>query len=198
MRVFVIVAVAVTAGCGPGDRGATAITGRLHATLPSIAVVGEPVDLVVVPLTEIGVPDPEWRGRLEVEATDPDLRSPAPFRASGVGSLVMEGVRFATPGLHRVTVRSDSFTSRIWTCVMSRLSGSIQMRAHSILDEPLTGWRRHGVRNLAASISLPVWASNAAFADPAIGGGAKSALALRWTLSIIFYPHGRPGDRPGG
>ncbi len=51
-----------------------------------------------------------------------------------------------------------------------------------------------GYRNVGAAVSLPLWASNAAFADQPAGDGPKQPLALRWTLSVIFYPYGRPGS----
>jgi len=51
-----------------------------------------------------------------------------------------------------------------------------------------------GFRNLAVAVSLPLWASNPSFADKPVGDGIKNAFALRWTLSVMFYPYGRPGD----
>ena len=51
-----------------------------------------------------------------------------------------------------------------------------------------------GHRNIALAISTPLWASNAAFADGPAGDGAKTAFAVRWTLSIFFFPYGRPGE----
>jgi hypothetical protein len=107
LRTF-IVAAALTLGCGDGRSGGDVPRGRLHAVLPSIAIVGEPVDLIVSPLTDIGTPNQAWSSRLEIDATDRALGFPAPFRPTGQGSLVMEGVSFATPGLHRITVKSDS------------------------------------------------------------------------------------------
>jgi hypothetical protein len=64
-----------------------------------------------------------------------------------------------------------------------------------------TAWRADagfafagGFRNIGVAVSLPLWASNPSFADPPEGDGIKSAFALRWALSIMFYPHGRPGN----
>jgi hypothetical protein len=50
-----------------------------------------------------------------------------------------------------------------------------------------------GFRKVAVMISLPLWASEPAFANPPIGGGEKKAIALRGTLAIIFFTLGRPG-----
>jgi hypothetical protein len=51
-----------------------------------------------------------------------------------------------------------------------------------------------GYDKLAVTLSLPLWASEPAFAGEPISGGAKKAFALRWALSVAFYPHGRPGE----
>lgn len=50
-----------------------------------------------------------------------------------------------------------------------------------------------GFRNVAAMISLPLWASNAAFANAPTGDGPKKNFAMRWTLTVMFYPYGRAG-----
>jgi hypothetical protein len=50
-----------------------------------------------------------------------------------------------------------------------------------------------GYRRVAATISLPLWASEPAFANEPFGGGAKRAFAVRWTLTLHFFPNGRPG-----
>jgi hypothetical protein len=50
-----------------------------------------------------------------------------------------------------------------------------------------------GYRDVAVQISSPFWASEAAFANGPVGDGEKQAFAARWTLSILFYPQGRPG-----
>ncbi len=49
-----------------------------------------------------------------------------------------------------------------------------------------------GYRNVALAFAFPLWASEPAFANEPIGSGKKKALALRWTLTISFFPHGRP------
>ncbi|KPK75945.1 MAG: hypothetical protein AMS25_17880 [Gemmatimonas sp. SM23_52] len=51
-----------------------------------------------------------------------------------------------------------------------------------------------GYDKLAVTISLPLWASDPAFAGEPISGGDKKALALRWALSISFFPQGRARD----
>ncbi|KPK82131.1 MAG: hypothetical protein AMS25_03580 [Gemmatimonas sp. SM23_52] len=51
-----------------------------------------------------------------------------------------------------------------------------------------------GYDKLAVTISLPLWASEPAFAGEPIGGGDKKAVALRWALSITFFPQGRTGQ----
>ncbi len=45
-----------------------------------------------------------------------------------------------------------------------------------------------GYRQLAVTLSFPLWASEPAFATPPIGGGgdSRSAFALRWNLSVLF------------
>lgn len=49
-----------------------------------------------------------------------------------------------------------------------------------------------GFRNLAVQVSSPFWASEPAFASGPIGDGEKKAFAARWTLSVLFFPQGRP------
>jgi hypothetical protein len=49
-----------------------------------------------------------------------------------------------------------------------------------------------GYRNIALAFAFPLWASEPAFANEPISGGEKKAFALRWTLTISFFPHGRP------
>ena len=49
-----------------------------------------------------------------------------------------------------------------------------------------------GFRNIGVEISVPFWASEPAFANEPIGDGEKKAFAARWTLSISFFPQGRP------
>jgi hypothetical protein len=51
-----------------------------------------------------------------------------------------------------------------------------------------------GYRRVAVTVSLPLYASEPAFASEPIGGGQKSAFALRGTLTIQFFPFGRPGS----
>ncbi|MEZ5063257.1 MAG: CehA/McbA family metallohydrolase [bacterium] len=77
----------------------------LHAVVPSVALAGEPVKLTVAPLTDLGTPDLEWRGTLEIESTDGALVSFGPF-APHQGAFARDIV-FRTPGFQRVTVRSD-------------------------------------------------------------------------------------------
>jgi hypothetical protein len=104
----ILLALPTISGCAGRDAEPPNPTRRLHAVLPSTAVVGEPVDLFVAPLTDLGIPSLDWTGRLRIEATDPELATPSPFRGDGQGALVMPGVAFGTPGVHRVTVTSDS------------------------------------------------------------------------------------------
>ncbi len=49
-----------------------------------------------------------------------------------------------------------------------------------------------GFRKIAVDVSFPFWASEPAFANEPIGDGEKKAFAPRWTLSISFFPLGRP------
>jgi hypothetical protein len=51
-----------------------------------------------------------------------------------------------------------------------------------------------GYGNLAVMVSLPAWASAPDFANEPIGGGEKKAFALRGSLSVLYYPLGRPGS----
>jgi hypothetical protein len=48
-----------------------------------------------------------------------------------------------------------------------------------------------GYRKVAVTISLPVWASEPAFANEPVRGGEKRSFALRGALSIHFFPVGR-------
>jgi hypothetical protein len=50
-----------------------------------------------------------------------------------------------------------------------------------------------GYRLVAVTLSLPLWASQPAFAGESIFGGKKSAFGLRWALSVTFFPRGHPG-----
>jgi hypothetical protein len=50
-----------------------------------------------------------------------------------------------------------------------------------------------GYRLAAVTLSLPVWASQPAFAGEPITGGDKNAFSLRWALSVTFYAKGDPG-----
>ncbi len=50
-----------------------------------------------------------------------------------------------------------------------------------------------GYRNLAVTVSFPVWASEPDFADAPLTDGDRNSFALRGTLTIVFYPLGRPG-----
>ncbi len=50
-----------------------------------------------------------------------------------------------------------------------------------------------GYRRVAVTISLPLWASQPAFASESLLAEEKSAFAFRWALSIVFQPSGRPG-----
>lgn len=52
-----------------------------------------------------------------------------------------------------------------------------------------------GYRKVAIAVALPLWASEPAFADEPAGGGQKKAFAVRWTLTVLFYPQGRPEVR---
>lgn len=49
-----------------------------------------------------------------------------------------------------------------------------------------------GFRNVAVTISLPLWASQPAFARESILDDERSAFGFRWTLSFAFFPMGRP------
>lgn len=79
---------------------------RLYAVLPSILTVGEPAELAVVPLTDIGTPNPTWRGPLTAESSSPSFQRPNTFEPDGAGALVLKPVTFFTPGVHRVVVKS--------------------------------------------------------------------------------------------
>ena len=48
-------------------------------------------------------------------------------------------------------------------------------------------------RRVAVTISLPLWASQPAFASESLLDEGTSAFAFRWALSIAFHPSGRPG-----
>ncbi len=50
-----------------------------------------------------------------------------------------------------------------------------------------------GYRLVAVTLSLPVWASQPAFAGASIVDGDKNAFGLRWGLSVTFFPRGHPG-----
>ncbi|UCF19529.1 MAG: hypothetical protein JSU87_16670 [Gemmatimonadota bacterium] len=50
-----------------------------------------------------------------------------------------------------------------------------------------------GYDKLAVAVAFPLWASAPAFADEPITG-EKKAFALRWTLTLTFYPTGRPAQ----
>ena len=96
-------------GSAPPDSLAEVIprgTAGLHAVLPSHALVGEPVDLLVSPLTDLGTPPVEWSGSLEMEATDPALVAFSPF-TNATSVSFRRPLVFRTPGWHRVTVRDD-------------------------------------------------------------------------------------------
>lgn len=96
-------------GCGDRDAPPLPEPGRrLHAVLPATVVVGEPIDLRVAALGDLGTPDPAWDGSLELAASDQALRAGAPFRPAGPGRFVAAGLRFGTPGVHRITVTSDA------------------------------------------------------------------------------------------
>ncbi len=43
-----------------------------------------------------------------------------------------------------------------------------------------------GYDRIAVMVSVPFWASESGFAGEPISGGEKNALALRWTLSVLF------------
>jgi hypothetical protein len=47
-------------------------------------------------------------------------------------------------------------------------------------------------RALAATLSLPLWVSEPAFAGESLGG-AKKAFAVRWVLTFRFFPDGHGG-----
>ncbi|MBZ0270156.1 CehA/McbA family metallohydrolase, partial [bacterium] len=100
-----------SAGCSsdePALMEATRKEGGLLATLPSVALVGSPVTLRVAPLSELGTPQREWTGTLSAESTDEAMIAPPGFVNGAPGSLVLRGVIFRTPGIHRVTVRSSN------------------------------------------------------------------------------------------
>ncbi len=109
--------IATASGCGPrrenherpegSDPGAAGVAKhRLSAVIPSVLVAGEPTELVVAPLDDIGRPLPSWTGILTATSDDPSFQAPHSFVASDSGSLVMKPVTFFSPGVHRVTVRS--------------------------------------------------------------------------------------------
>lgn len=81
-------------------------TPRLYAELPSVVVVGEPTELAVVPLTDIGTPSASWQGNLTVTCDDPSFQRPFAFEPNGEGALVLRPVTFFSPGVHRVIVKS--------------------------------------------------------------------------------------------
>lgn len=115
-----VVLAAAAIGCAPdNDNGSTATLeaarshGGLHATLPSVAFVGMPVNLRVSPLNELGTPDREWKGSLTCRSTDEALIVPGGFSAGEPGQIVARGLIFRTPGIHRVTVHSDAGDSAV-------------------------------------------------------------------------------------
>lgn len=77
--------------------------------------------------------------------------------------------------------------------------GAAQGRFLTGTLEPPTLWAdagfalEGGYRRIAAAVSLPLWASQADFADDPIGSGPPKSLALRWSLTVAFYPYGSPG-----
>jgi len=125
-RLIPLLLLAVLALAGGCDRGGTADERRtgsappdsvaeviprgsagLHAVLPSIALVGEPVDLLVSPLSNLGTPVPAWLGKLEIESTDPALVTLTPFTNASPAAF-RQSIVFRTVGWQRVTVRSDA------------------------------------------------------------------------------------------
>jgi hypothetical protein len=109
LRLLPVALVALVAGCAKRDADPPPeTTRRLHAVLPSTAIVGEPIDLHVAALDDIGTPDREWNGHLEIDASDRALRGDAGFRPVEPGRFVLSGLTFGTPGVHRITVTSDS------------------------------------------------------------------------------------------
>ncbi|MFN8178475.1 MAG: CehA/McbA family metallohydrolase [bacterium] len=84
----------------------------LFATLPSVALVGEPVTLRVAPLDSIGAPASSWSGRLDVSSADSAVVASGPFSGGDTGSFSCP-IFFRTPGIHRVTVRSDAGDSAV-------------------------------------------------------------------------------------
>lgn len=112
-----LIAGALAAGCGRSADDASSAEGEplepqgeagLHATLPSIVLVGSPVNLRVSPLTDLGTPRESWSGLLELHSSDEAMISPGTFTAGEPGQLVCRGIIFRTPGVHRLTVTSDT------------------------------------------------------------------------------------------
>ncbi len=83
----------------------------LHAVLPSIAFVGEPVTLRVSPLDTLGTPPAKWSGSLAVASSDPDMSEAGPFQQTE-GSF-RRALLFRNPGLHRVLVTSSAGDSAV-------------------------------------------------------------------------------------
>ncbi len=111
----VALAIAAASGCAKREPPASRPDGaaspaarpsRLLALLPSVLLAGETSELAVVPLTDIGLLDPNWSGVLTLEAGDAFQR-PNAFEPNGQGAFVLRPVSFFSPGIHRVTIRSD-------------------------------------------------------------------------------------------
>jgi hypothetical protein len=103
-------------------------TAGLHAVLPSVVLLGEPADLRVAPLTDLGTPDGEWSGDLEMESTDTGLVAFAPFEQVTPASW-RRSVVFRTPGLQRITVRSGSLETVAGPVRVVRTEEELRARA---------------------------------------------------------------------
>jgi hypothetical protein len=88
-------------GCGgPPESDPTV---RLHAVLPSFAIVGEPVLLRVTAFNLDGLPT-EWSERLFFATTDSSAQVPTEFKVTAAGTRYAR-IAFGSTGIFRATVR---------------------------------------------------------------------------------------------
>ena len=78
-----------------------------HLVLPSTAAVGEPASLTVQAWDRYERLVPEPTASFGVECTDPDATVPGAFSFEGSPVVRLDGVEFATPGVHYLALRRE-------------------------------------------------------------------------------------------
>ncbi len=77
----------------------------LHLAIPSVVRPGEPFELRAVMMDAAGMPEEDFRGRVPLQPSDPELKTPdyIEFGPEDRGRVTVDGLRVEKPGAYYVT-----------------------------------------------------------------------------------------------